>query len=109
MRVLRHILSWILLSSVVLALGDAPYVDELFDALPRHDPQAVAPARAPAQGSDPSRALRIYQALANIFMAPLPVAIAAAAPSRRYFAAPSPSPASADPRSLDRPPAPRPA
>lgn len=112
MKIVRRILSWALLASVVMALGDAPYVDELFDNLAPHDARmhddarAAAGIRSPAPATDSSmHALRIYEALATIIPSPAEITIAHAAPSRDFFAAAYRSPASASLRRIDRPPA----
>ena len=111
-KILRRILSWVLLASVVMALGDAPYVDELFDSLAPHDAKAQDDTRAstsvrsPAPAIDPApHALRIYEALATIIQSPADITIANAATSRNFFTAAYRSPASTSPRRIDRPPA----
>lgn len=110
---MRRILSWVLLASVVLALGDAPYVDELFDALSPGDLTAAGAAHDIDRAQKPlptidhsSRAIRIYQALATIFTAPATVALAAALDTCGYNATPSRIHPSVDPSRIDRPPAP---
>ena len=112
MSALGRVLFGILLATVVLALGDAPYVDELFDVLAptnvhtAHDAHgAAASSKANPGTTHPSRAIRIYQMLATLFTAPTAIPVPATVACSGYAATVARTPSSVDLIRIERPPA----
>jgi hypothetical protein len=113
MELTYRLFSAFLLFCVVLALGDAPYVDEFLDDLAAARAAAVDPStaspdhqRAPARSKGASGSSRICQNLLNLYPAPRCIQLSRVENPSRFVETLDASFSSASPRRIDRPPAP---
>jgi hypothetical protein len=109
----RRLFSAFLLLCVVLALGDAPYVDEFLDDVAAARAAAVDPLpppphhpRAPASSKGTTGSSRICQNLLNLYVAPRSIQVSTMERERRFADTLDASFSSISLRRIDRPPAP---
>jgi hypothetical protein len=108
-----RLFSAFLLFCVVLALGDAPYVDEFLDDLAAAraaalDPPPASPhhRRAPTRSKGTTGSSRLCQNLLNLYVAPRCIQLSRAENPGRFVDTLDASFSSTSPRRIDRPPAP---
>ena len=113
MGLMRRLLAAFLLFCVVLALGDAPYVDEFLDDLAAAHAATLNPSpadphhrQAPAPSKGTAGSSRICQNLLNLLVAPRPIEVSAVEARHRFTDTLGASFSSAHLRRIDRPPAP---
>ncbi len=113
MGLMRRLFTAFLLFCVVLALGDAPYVDEFLDDLAAARTASIEPSpveahhrNAPSSPTGKAGSSRIYQNLLNLSAAPRPVEVPAVDGSHPRSDTFHASFSSAPLRRIDRPPAP---
>ena len=113
MVLVRRLFTAFLLLCVLLALGDAPYVDEFLDDLAAVRIASIEPSpvdahhrNAPSSSKGTAGSSRICQNLLNLSAAPRPIEVPAAEGCHPFSDGSDASFSSASLRRIDRPPAP---